>query len=293
MEIKATRGENIFNVFNLILLSLLTLACLYPLLYVLFAAFSSPNRFFTHYGALWHPLGFSLESFKAVFKNPNILIGYKNTGFVLIIATAINMVMTIMGGYVISRKYLMLRKTVTFLVVFTMYFQGGVIPLYLVTQSLGITDTLWSLIFPVAINTYNMIIMRTAFMAVPDEMEESAIIDGASQVRVLVSVMVPLVGPTLAVLVLYYAVYHWNAYFHAMLFLRSRRLFPLQLILRGILIENTTSDMTSGASLDDVGLIAETIKYAVIVVSTVPILALYPFLQRFFVKGVMIGAVKG
>jgi len=293
VEIKATRGENIFNVFNLILLSLLTLACLYPLLYVLFAAFSSPNRFFTHYGALWHPLGFSLESFKAVFKNPNILIGYKNTGFVLIIATAINMVMTIMGGYVISRKYLMLRKTVTFLVVFTMYFQGGVIPLYLVTQSLGITDTLWSLIFPVAINTYNMIIMRTAFMAVPDEMEESAIIDGASQVRVLVSVMVPLVGPTLAVLVLYYAVYHWNAYFHAMLFLRSRRLFPLQLILRGILIENTTSDMTSGASLDDVGLIAETIKYAVIVVSTVPILALYPFLQRFFVKGVMIGAVKG
>ena len=293
MEIKPTRGENIFNVFNLIFLSLLTIICLYPLLYVVFAAFSSPNRFFTHYGALWYPLGFSLESFKAVFKNPNILIGYKNTGFVLIVATALNMVMTIMGGYVISRRYLMLRKVVTFLVVFTMYFQGGIIPLYLVTQSLGITDTIWSLIFPVAINTYNMIIMRTAFMGVPDEMEESAIIDGASQVRVLVSVMVPLVGPTLAVLVLYYAVYHWNAYFNAMLFLRSRKLFPLQLILRGILIENTTSDMTSGASLDDVGLIAETIKYSVIVVSTAPILCLYPFLQRFFVKGVMIGAVKG
>jgi len=293
MKIKHSRSENVFNVFNITILTLFTIACLYPLLYVLFASFSQPSRFFTHYGALWAPLGFSLESFKAVFKNPNIAIGYKNTTFVLLIGTALNMILTIMGGYVISRRYLMHRKLITFLVVFTMYFQGGTIPLYLIVQGLKITDTIWALIFPVAINTYNMIIMRTAFMSIPDEMEESATIDGANQLRILVSVMVPLVGPTLAVLVLYYAVWHWNSFFNAMLFLRTRKLFPLQLILRGILIESSTSDMTSGAALDDVALIAETIKYAVIVVSTAPILVLYPFLQRFFVKGVMIGAVKG
>ena len=294
MKIKYTRGENIFNVFNIILLSTFTLICLYPLLYVLFASFSEPARMFTYRGALIAPLGFSLESYQAVFKNPNIWIGYRNTGFIIAVGVTLNMVMTILGGYVISRTYLMFRKVITFLVVFTMYFSGGLVPLFLIVQGLGMNNTIWALIFPVAINTFNMIIMRTAFMAVPDEMEESAIIDGASQIRVLVSIMVPLVVPTLAVLVLYYVVQHWNSYFNAQVYLRNRTLFPLQLMLRGILIESTTSDMTGGSSsTDDVVFLAETIKYAVIVVGTAPILFLYPFLQRFFVKGVMIGAVKG
>ena len=295
MSIRYTRGENIFNVFNIILLCSFTLICLYPLIYVLFASFSEPSRMFAHRGALIRPLGLSLESYKAVFRNPNILVGYRNTLFIIAVGVSLNMVLTIMGGYVISRSYLMFRKLITFLVVFTMYFSGGLIPLFLVVQGLGISNTIWSLIFPVAINTFNMIIMRTAFMAIPDEMEESAIIDGASQLRVLVSIMVQLVVPTLAVLVLYYAVQHWNAFFNAQVFLRNRALFPLQLILRGILIEGTTSDMTGGgaSSTDDVVLLAETVKYAVIVVSTAPVLCLYPFLQRYFVKGVMIGAVKG
>ena len=178
-------------------------------------------------------------------------------------------------------------------IVLTMYFSGGLIPFFLTVRSLKLDNTLWALIIPTAISTFNMIIMRTAFASVPDSLEESAKLDGAGHIRILVKIMVPLVFPTIAVLILYYSVGHWNSWFNAMVFLRDRSKYPLQLILREILIQNSMENMTMGVEMDDKEMISETIKYAVIIVSTLPILCLYPFIQKYFVKGVMIGAVKG
>lgn len=288
-------GEKIYNVINVILMVLLIIITVYPLLYVLFVSFSIPSEYMRFGGRLlFYPLGISLESYKSVFKNPNILSGYKNTIFVVIVGTALNLFMTILGSYVLSREKLMLRRFLSLFTLFTMYFQGGMIPMYMSVKSLKLTGSLWALIFPVAISTFNMIILRTAFEGVPKSLEESARIDGATQFTVLMRIMLPLVKPTLAVLVLYYGVSHWNSWFNALIYLNKRETYPLQLILREMIIQNSSS-FTRGLSTagDDDAMIAETIKYATIVVSTAPILCLYPFLQKYFVKGVMIGAVKG
>lgn len=292
-KIRMGVGERIFNVVNIAFMIFMVVITLYPILYVVFASFSTPRKFMMHYGPLWYPLDFNLVSFEAVFKNPNIWNGYRNTIFIVVVGVAINMALTMLGGYLLSRKNWMFQKIMSLSIIFTMYFSGGLIPFYLTVRELNLDNTLWSLIIPTAISTYNMIIMRTAFAAIPDSLEESAKLDGASHLIILTKIMVPLVVPTIAVLVLYYGVAHWNAWFNAMIFLRDRSKYPLQLILREILIQNSLNDMTLGAGMDDKEMIAETIKYAVIVVSTVPILCLYPFLQKYFVKGVMIGAVKG
>jgi len=293
-KIKASVGERIFDAVNIVFMIIMIIITLYPMLYVVFASFSNPGKFMMHYGPLWYPLDFTLVSYKAVFKNPNIWNGYRNTLFVVIVGTTINMLLTIIGGYVLSRKNWLLRRPLSLGIVFTMYFSGGLIPFYFVVRALQLDNTLWALIIPTAINTYNMIIMRTAFASVPDSLEESAKLDGASHFTILFKIMVPLVVPTIAVLILYYAVGHWNSWFNAMIFLtRSRSKFPLQLILREILIQGSLTEMTLGAGMDDKEMISETIKYAVIVVSTVPILCLYPFLQKYFIKGIMIGAIKG
>jgi len=293
-KIKASVGERIFDAVNIVFMIIMIIITLYPMLYVVFASFSNPGKFMMHYGPLWYPLDFTLVSYKAVFKNPNIWNGYRNTLFVVIVGTTINMLLTIIGGYVLSRKNWLLRRPLSLGIVFTMYFSGGLIPFYFVVRALQLDNTLWALIIPTAINTYNMIIMRTAFASVPDSLEESAKLDGASHFTILFKIMVPLVVPTIAVLILYYAVGHWNSWFNAMIFLtRSRSKFPLQLILREILIQGSLTEMTLGAGMDDKEMISETIKYAVIVVSTVPILCLYSFLQKYFIKGIMIGAIKG
>ena len=286
-------GERIFNILNIAFMVFIMMITLYPMLYVAFASFSTPGKFMMHYGPLWYPLDFNLVSFRAVFRNPNIWNGYRNTIFIVVAGVAVNMLLTLLGGYLLSRRNWMFQRILALSVIFTMYFSGGLIPFYLTVRDLQLDNTLWSLIIPTAISTYNMIIMRTAFAAIPDSLEESAKLDGASHFVILTKIMVPLVVPTIAVLVLYYGVGHWNAWFNAMIFLRDRSKYPLQLILREILIQNSLNDMTLGAGMDDKEMIAETIKYAVIVVSTVPILCLYPFLQKYFVKGVMIGAVKG
>lgn len=292
-KIRTGIGERAFNIAIIIFMIFMVMITLYPILYVVFASFSSPGKFMMHYGILWRPLDFNLVSYRAVFRNPNIWNGYQNTIFIVVAGVAINMVMTILGGYLLSRKNWMFQRILSLSIIFTMYFSGGLIPFYLTVRDLKLDNTLWSLVLPVAISTFNMIIMRTAFAAIPDSLEESAKLDGAGQFIILIKIMVPLVIPTIAVLVLYYGVSHWNAWFNAMIFLRDRSKYPLQLILREILIQNSLNDMTMGAGMDDKEMIAETIKYAVIVVSTVPILCLYPFLQKYFVKGVMIGAVKG
>lgn len=294
MHIKESPSRKAFNVFNIIFMLCMIVITLYPLLYVVFASLSDSNELMKHSGLLLKPVGFSWAAYKAVFQNPNILQGYKNTIIVLISSVAVSMFLTCLAAYVLSRKNVLFNGIITFIIMFTMFFSGGMIPTYLLVNNLGLTNTYWALILPTAISTYNMIIMRTGFAAIPESLEESAKIDGANHFTILFKIVIPLAKPTMAVIVLYYAVACWNSWFNAMIYLQKRRdLQPLQLILRGILIENDTSNMQDGNVGQDTESIAESIKYAVIVVATLPILAIYPFLQKYFIKGIMIGAVKG
>ncbi len=293
MEYKS-KGYTVFTVFNYIILTFIGLVCLYPLYYVVIASFSDPVKLISHDGLLLLPLkNYTLDGYRMVFQNKLVMSGYKNTLIVLVVGVCINMLLTILGAYVISQRQLMLRKPLTIFIIITMYFSGGMIPAYLNVRDLGMMDTLLALIMPNAINTSNLLIMRSAFMSVPESLSEAAEIDGASHRQILFQVMVPLVKATMAVLVLYYGVAHWNSWFNASIYLRSSDKFPLQLVLRNILIEGETSDMLSDVGSADNPQAVQLLKYSLIVVSTLPIMCIYPFLQRFFEKGVMLGAVKG
>jgi len=265
----------------------------YPMYYVLAASLSNQNLLLAYRGILWKPLGTNLDAYDVLFQNRMIGIGYRNTIIYLVTGTAINMVLTTLGAYVLAHKDLMFRKLLLWVAMFTMYFGGGLVPTFLwVGRDLDLLNTIWALILPGAISTYNMLVMRSAFLAVPDALEESARLDGAGELTIMVRIMVPLIVPTIAVVTLFYAVGHWNSWFSAMIYLRSRELYPLQLVLREILLtsQDAYQDAVGAADRKNV---SELIKYAAIIVATVPILALYPFLQRYFVKGVMLGAVKG
>ncbi|MFS0727454.1 carbohydrate ABC transporter permease [Paenibacillus sp. 1P07SE] len=265
----------------------------YPLLFVVSASFSNPVDVIE--GRVWLlPQGFTLEPYKLVFDNKQIWNGYANTVFYTAAGTLINLVLTVLAAYPLSRKDLPGRQFLMFFVTFTMFFSGGLIPTYLLVKDLGMINTVWAMLLPGAIATYNLIVMRSFFQnSIPYELQESAWMDGCSFFRMLWSVILPLSKPILAVMVLFYAVGHWNAYFNALIYLKDRDLFPLQLILREILILGQ-DDMTGGdAGMTERVMMAESIKYAVIIVSSIPVLVLYPFIQRYFVKGVMIGSIKG
>ncbi|MCU6791820.1 carbohydrate ABC transporter permease [Paenibacillus sp. WQ 127069] len=293
MVVKKTIGDYIFDSVNIIILAALAVITAYPFVYVIFASLSSADELTAHSGLLLKPLNLSLAAYKAVLKNPIIYSGYLNTLFIVVVGTAYNIIMTSMGAFVLSRKDFFWRKPITIMIVFTMFFGGGLIPNFLLVKNLGLMDSLWALIIPGAIGTWNLIIMRTAFQGIPDSLVESAHIDGAHDFIILFKIILPLALPTIAVMVLYYGVGHWNAWFGAMIYLRNRELWPLQLALREILISNSTDEMMSGTVAQDRAAIGETIKYATIMVATLPILAAYPFLQKYFVKGVMVGALKG
>lgn len=292
MSNQSSFGERIFDAIVYIILSLLMFATVYPLLHVTFASFSDANQIIAHQGLLWRPLGFNFEAYKLVFANSAILIGYGNTLFIVVVGVAVNLLLTALGAFVLSRKNVFWGKWIMFFILFTMFFHGGLVPIYLIVKGVGLLDSLWSVIIPFAVSTFNLIIMRTAFASIPDALEESAKIDGANHFVLLFRIIIPLSLPTLAVIALYYAVDKWNGWFYASIFIKDRELFPLQIILREILISNSTDSMSSGTG-GDMFQIGETIKYATIMIATVPILCVYPFLQRFFVKGVMVGAVKG
>ena len=293
MEYKS-KGYTVFTVFNYIILTFIGLVCLYPLYYVVIASFSDPVKLISHDGLLLLPLkNYTLAGYRMVFQNKLVMSGYKNTLIVLVVGVCINMILTILGAYVIAQRKLLLRKPLTIFIIVTMYFSGGMIPAYLNVRDLGMMDSLMALIMPSAINTSNLLIMRSAFMAVPESLSEAAEIDGASHRQILFQVMVPLIKATMAVLVLYYGVAHWNSWFNASIYLRSSDKFPLQLVLRNILIEGQTNDMLSDVGSADNPQAVQLLKYSLIVVSTLPIMCIYPFLQRFFEKGVMLGAVKG
>lgn len=295
MVIKKSVSRYVFEVINLLFMLFMIVVTLYPLLYVLFASFSDSDAL-TRLGGgfLWKPLGFNLDAYKSTFKNPAIFTGYMNTIFIVIVGTIVSLVLTAIGAYFLSRRNVLLRKPITVLIMFTMFFSGGLIPFYITVRDAHLINSLWSLILPTAISTYNMIIMRTAFDAIPESLEESARIDGAGHMVVLFKIILPLSKATMAVIALYYGVGIWNAWFNASLFLQeSNDKWPLQLVLRQILILNDTNSMTQGTSVGETEKIGESIKYAVIIVATAPILVVYPFIQKYFVKGVMIGAVKG
>lgn len=293
-KVKISRGERIFGVFNVIILTLFSIACLYPFWYVIVASVSKASLLMSHPEALLLPVGWSTDAYKYVFETKAIWTGYVNTFFYVIVGTAINIFMTLLAAYFLSRKNLPGKTVLTILIMFTMYFSGGMIPGYLNIQQLGLYNTRWALLLPGALNTFNLIIMRTALSGIDSALEESAMLDGAGHMTILWKILVPLSKATIAVLVLYYGVAHWNSWFPAFIYLdadaKGKSMQPLQIVLRRILI---LTDMTDTGSGEDAAQIAETIKYATIIVSTVPILALYPFLQKYFTKGVMVGAVKG
>ena len=291
-HIKEPFSRKMYLWINGIVLFAVSVICLYPMIYVVFASFSSPNAMAAHSGALLWPLKPTLIAYENVLKNRSIWRGYFNNIFVVVTGVALNLVMTTLAAFFFSRKGVMHGKALMLIIMFTMFFSGGIIPTYLMLKNMGFIDNLLVLVIPGAINTTNMIIMRTAFYSVPDSLEESARMDGAGHLTVLVKIMIPLILPTFAVVGLYYAVGHWNSWFNASLYIKDRNLYPLQLVLREILILGETSTMDIDSTMADKAMLSETLKYAVIVVSTVPILCVYPFIQKYFVKGVMVGAVK-
>ncbi|MCI8520759.1 MAG: carbohydrate ABC transporter permease [Clostridia bacterium] len=289
---KISTGRKVFIGINGIILFLTVLVTIYPLIYVIFASLSDPARLMAFQGALIKPEGFSLAAYTSVLDNPMIWKGYLNTIIVVILGVSLNMALTIIAAYFFSRRNVYFSKFFMLIVMITMFFSGGMVPTYLLMKDLHLLDTLLALIIPGAINTTNMIIMRTAFYNVPQSLEEAAMIDGAGHFITLTRVILPVILPTVMVITLYYTVGHWNSWFNAAIYIREKGLYPLQLVLREILILSDTSSMQQDSSVTDQVMIGETIKYAVIVVSTLPILCLYPFLQKYFVKGVMVGAVK-
>ena len=291
--IKRSVGERVFSVVNVIFLCFVSLIALYPFLYVVFSSFSEPSEYMKHTGLMFMPAGFSLEAYRRVFQKTEIFIGYLNTIIYVVGGTTISMLLTVSLGYALSRKNLYWNRLMTVMIIITMYFYGGLIPSYLLVKSLGMVNTRWAVMIPTAISTFNLIIMRTAFEGVPDSLEESAKIDGASQLTILVRILIPLVMPNIAVVVLYYAVAQWNGWFQAAIYLRDASLYPLQLYLREILIIENQQDMLIAADSADQLALGKVVKHATVIVSTIPILCVYPYLQKYFTKGVMIGAVKG
>ncbi len=274
-------------------LTLLMIVTLYPLMHVAFASISNANELIAHRGLIWKPLGINFDAYRKVFENGEILRGYRNTLFIVVAGVTVNLMTTALGAYVLSRKNVLWNKLFIPLILFTMFFGGGLIPLYLVVKGVGLYNSLWATILPFVVNTFNLIVMRTAFQSVPDSLEESAKIDGANHFIILFRIIIPLSLPVLAVMGMFYAVEKWNGWFYASVFLQDRDLYPLQIMLREILILNSTEFLTSNSTVGEQVQIGETVKYATIMVATLPILAVYPFVQKYFVKGVMIGALKG
>lgn len=290
---KKSLGAWIFDSANVLFMLALLLVTLYPMYYVFCASMSSNTYLVANPGVLFRPHGVTFGAYRMTFQHPLILSGYRNILLVLALAIPLNILMTLFCGYFMAAKSMMLKKTVVLFMMFTMFFSGGLIPGYLNIRSLGLFNSLWSLIIPGCLSLYNAIICKTAIEAIPNSLVESAYMDGANDLVILFKIVAPLIMPTTAVLLLYYGVGHWNNWFTASIYITDNQLLPIQNVLRSLLIAN--SDILGSGEVvgDEYDSYAETIKYAAIIVTTVPVLCIYPFLQKYFVKGVMIGAVKG
>lgn len=287
------RRISLFDCINTLLMLFIIIVTFYPMWYVLCASLSSSSAIVAHPGALLWPTEFTLGAYEMTAQNALLLSGFKNTLIILAVALPLNLGMTVICGYFMASKNMLLKKPIMIYLLITMFFSGGLIPCYLNQCSLGLRNNLWALIIPNALNLYNAIICKTAIEAIPDSLYESALIDGAGDATVLTKIIVPLIKPTLAVLLLYYGVGHWNSWFNASIYITDNEKLPVQNILRAVLIANSNVLSGSQGGRTVVDTYAEAIKYAAIIIATFPILCIYPFLQKYFVKGVMIGAVKG
>ncbi len=296
IRIKESVSDRVFNFITVIILLAFALVVLYPLYFIVIASITDP-MIVNGGGFLLYPKILYLKGFKKIFEFPQLWSGYKNSLIYMGFGTIINLVVTIPAAYALSRKDMRGRGLFMMIFAFTMFFSGGLIPSYIINSNLGFRDSLWAMIIPTALNVWNMIIARTFFeTSLPYEMLEASQIDGCNDLRFFFTMALPLSKSMLAVITLFYAVSHWNGYFHAMIYLNKENLFPLQLVLRNLLIVNqvTSSSMTADVrTLTDKLRIAEQLKYGIIIVSSLPLLALYPFLQKYFVQGVMIGSIKG
>lgn len=277
------------------ILTVILLIILYPLVFVVSASISDPLS--VTKGEMWlFPKNLSFIGYELIFANKEIWIGYKNTIIYTVVGTSVNLIMTIMAAYPLSRKDFAGRNVITGYIVFTMFFSGGLIPTYLLVKNLGMINSMWALIIPGAVSVWNIIIMRTFFQtSIPNEIQESAAIDGCSNLQTLWKIVLPLSMPVIAVIILFYSVGHWNAYFNALIYLNDRDKYPLQLFLREILIKSEVDNMAGGMDLSVQKHLmeAEAIKYAIVIVANLPVLAVYPFLQKYFTKGFLVGAIKG
>ncbi|WP_233531224.1 carbohydrate ABC transporter permease [Paenibacillus alkalitolerans] len=292
---RKTKGDLIFDAINYSLLTAGMLLILYPLYFVVIASISDPNRIYS--GEVWlYPLGVTFDGYQRIFNDGTIWIGYGNSLLYAAVGTAVSVALTLLAAYPLSRKDFVGRNIFMWFFMFTMFFNGGLIPTYLLIKDLGMINTIWALVIPGAAGVFNIIIVRTFYQsAIPDEMREAAFIDGCSNTKFFLMIVLPLSKPIIAVMVLFHVVGFWNGFFDALIYLNEESKYPLQLVLRNILVQNQVSsnmmiDVDSYAAKLKV---TELIKYGVIIVASLPLLILYPFLQRYFVKGVMIGSIKG
>lgn len=293
--IKETNLDRLFTVVNYVILSLFLITILYPLVYIASASISSSEAVISGRVWLW-PIEPTWMGYEAVFKHKLIVSGFMNSFYYTVAGTLINVVMTILAAYPLSRKDFYGKNTFMFLFVFTMMFTGGLIPSYLLVKDLGLLNTTWSMVLPGALGVWNMIITRTYFQTtIPDELLEASQLDGCNDFQFVWKIVLPLSGPIIAVITLFYAVGHWNSFFNALIYLKSQKLFPLQLVLRDILVQNDVDmnmlvDVQEAAKREG---LRELLKYSLIIVATLPLMIVYPFVQKYFVKGIMIGSLKG
>ena len=291
--IKLRGWDLAFMIIVCVVLALFFFIELYPMFFIVIASFSDPLAVANGQALFW-PVRPTLDGYKYVLSYTVIWLGYANTFFYTIVGTAVNLAVTLPCGYALSRRDLKGKRFFMVLFMFTMYFSGGLVPGYLNIKQFGLIDSRWVLIIPGAMSVYNMIVMRTFFMGIPESLHESACLDGANDWQVLVRIVLPLSMPIMATMLLFYAVGHWNSYMNALLYLNSKSLFPLQSILRNMVVDGQLSEaQTQVGGGSSFTVIETTMKYATIVVSTLPILMIYPFVQKYFVKGVMIGSLKG
>ncbi len=288
-RIRRSFGSVLFDTVNIIFLCLLAFSTIYPFWDTLVVSFSSLKSYLSSSVHLW-PSEWSFEGYGYMLSNPTLWTSYGNTLFITIAGTLINMVITIMTSYVLSKPYLRGHRVLNFLCVFTMMFSGGIIPTYMVIKDVGLLNSVWAMIIPTAISTYNMIILRNFFSGMPKELEESATLDGCTEMGVLFKIVLPVSIPALTTVTLFYAVDHWNDFFSAIMYINKQKSWPLQLFLRSMLYENEAAYQSGGESLY---LLGQPMKMAAVMMAIIPIMCAYPFFQKYFTKGVMTGAVKG
>ena len=294
---KEIRADRIFNVCNMAFLVFCLLITLYPLWYILVCSFSSAAEVVAGNVTLW-PIGFNTDAYEAAFESKQLIVGFRNSLIYTVVGTLFNLVVTFMAAYPLSRSDFKARGVITALFAFTMMFNGGMIPSYLLVKDFKMLDTIWALVIPGALSVWNVILIRTFIQnSIPGDLLEAAQLDGCRDGQYLIKIVLPLSGPIIAVMVLFFAVGHWNSYFNALMYISKSDLYPLQIILRNILIQNQF-DPSMMKNVDPRELmrqqnLRDLLKYSLIVIASVPVLAIYPFVQKYFIKGVMIGALKG